>query len=75
VWRLSVKAEGVVTGFKFVYDAELDGQYLEEVKVAINCLGYAFATNNNPNPSLAIIKNGAYFNYTFNTGIPNCADV
>jgi hypothetical protein len=68
-----VKAEGVVTGFKFVYDLTLDGRYLEEVKVAVNCLGYAFATDTNPTPSLAVIKNGAYFNATFVTGIPHCA--
>jgi hypothetical protein len=74
VTRLVVKAEGVVTGFKFVYEVAMDGHYVEEVKVAVNCVGYALATASSPSPSLATLNNGAYFNATFVTGIPHCSD-
>lgn len=73
--RLTVQAEGIITGIKFVYDRKLPSYYLEEVMVAINCAGYAYATTNTPTPTLAILQNGAYFNQTFVTGIPNCLDV
>lgn len=67
-------AEGVVTGMKFAYDVQVEGRYVEEIKMAVNCVGYGVATEASPSPPLAILHNGAYFNATMVTGIPHCDD-